>query len=158
MKMTNKISSPILMRTMVATVVLCLVLAAGSFSKASAETPTFSNGSLDGSYGFLDTRSPSSKNTSPSSVVGVFTFDGVSAVTGSYVSNDNGKIQSGTLTGSYSINSDGTGSMKIKPSGNGNGTLTFSVVLNAAGNSFQFLETGTSKGAPDVEGGIAIHQ
>jgi|SRR5579864_4493671 len=98
------------------------------------------NGSLNGSYGFQFTNSPI-----PAASVGVASFDGAGNVTQSLtfvgISGTVGQpsLFTGTQTGTYSLNSDGSGEMKfVAPNVN---TQTFVFVVTDGGSGILLLQT-----------------
>lgn len=110
-----------------------------------AAPPAFGNGSLKGSYGVLLTKWRSDPSASPEALVGVFNFDGAGNVSiTSFTDNDNGNITTGSGTGGYSVNRDGTGVMTLGLSNGDNGT--FSMVIDAKGKGFQMMLTACNNG------------
>jgi hypothetical protein len=80
----------------------------------SAQAASFSNASLKGSYSFLVNKWTADVNTNQLAVVGVMTFDGAGNVTGgSYTEITGGVVQTGTLGGTYTVNSNGTGTINL---------------------------------------------
>jgi hypothetical protein len=98
-------------------------------------------GALSGSYGFLGSQSPN-----PAASVGVASFDGAGNVTMSLTyaapggSSPQPSLFSGTQTGTYSINPDGSGAMIFPASGNSNGQ-TYVFVITDGGSGLLFLQT-----------------
>jgi hypothetical protein len=113
-------------------------LAQAAFSGTARAAYT---GAPNGAYGFLGAQSP---NVAAS--VGVATFDGAGNVTMSltYVAPGGSSPQpfllSGTRTGTYSLNPDGSGTMNFPASGNGN-AQTWVFVITDGGSGLQFLQT-----------------
>jgi len=70
---------------------------------------SFSNASLKGSFSFLINRWTADPNTSQQATLGVATFDGAGNVTASYTAVSGGTVVTGTLGGTYTVNSNGTG-------------------------------------------------
>jgi hypothetical protein len=94
---------------------------------------SFTNASLKGSYEFMIMMSTSAQNSQAEAAVGVLTFDGVGKVQGS-LTDVSSTVQSSTLTGTYSVNSDGSGSWTAAASANGD-AVTFSFVVNSASSN-----------------------
>ncbi len=115
---------------------------------------SFTNTNLKGAYGITVARLTSPTNPIPAVVEGFFSFDGVGKVTGSFIGNSNGDGTVGgqTVKGTYSVASNGTGTLNVifTPGG----SVTLGVVLNAKGKGFQLMQTlGT-----DTVTGTAFHQ
>ncbi len=103
----------------------------------SAHAVSFSDASLNGSYSFLINLRTANTSTDQFAMVGVLTFDGAGNVTGSYTSISADTPSSGTLGGTYSVASNGTG------------TLTFTSGSSA---EFEIALNSPSKGiAEDVQ-------
>lgn len=77
----------------------------------SAQAATFSKASLKGSYSFLVNKWTADVNSTQGAEVGVVTFDGAGNVTESYTSINGGVVQTGTDSGTYTVNSNGTGTI-----------------------------------------------
>jgi len=112
-------------------------------------------GSLSGCYGFLFNEymnNTSQADTSGLAVIGVMNFDGAGNVSGTYTvaqgatlaGFQNSTSQSGTLTGTYSGNADGTGTLNIIA--DSGATLTFATVTTDSGKGFQMVLTANSFG------------
>ena len=136
-------------------VLLCLFLVTLSAS-AQVRPAKYSNKSLKGAYSFLADTWLSNPSDSPQSSLGIFSFDGAGNLTVTVTINESGTVMTGTGTGTYSVAKTGTGSMNITLSfGN---TVTFAIVLDSAGKSFQFLQTsctGCGGTSTDVDEGTA---
>ena len=89
----------------------CLLLFVTIILVLSAQAATFSNATLQGSYTFLGTRWTADVNEPQGGVIGVMTFDGVGNMTESFTGMVNGSLTSGTFTGTYTVNPDGTGTL-----------------------------------------------
>ena len=136
----------------VPTTLACFILLSG-VAEAS-----FSNASLKGSYGYSFAKWTADSTQNAINSVGIFTFDGVSAVTYSDTDNNAGNIGTETGSGTYSVNANGTGSIILKNSGNGN-TTKFSISINSGGKGFQILQTSCHDTCNnDVNTGIALAQ
>jgi hypothetical protein len=102
-------------------------------------------GLLTGSYGFQLNNSPI-----PAGTIGVADFDGAGNVTVSFTSVGVGTdpnqppAMSGTLTGTYSTNPDGSGTMNFpaQPGQSGNSAFTF-VITDSGSGALLLLTTGT---------------
>jgi hypothetical protein len=125
--------------------------------------PLFSNANVMGGYGFVGTGAQSEGGALPNLDIfanGVFTADGNGKVTsGSLVEVSdtltNPTVCTFNLSGTYSINADGTGGATItlspttgQPPGGagtacGGGTADFSVALSNAGHNLFLVETST---------------
>jgi hypothetical protein len=101
-------------------------------------------GTLTGTYGFNRSVSPN-----PSAGVGVVSFDGSGTVTWTLTNVGAGRddnsgeppMTTTTLSGTYKMNSDGTGTISLV-NANGQAGPTFAVVLTGGGEGFILLQTG----------------
>lgn len=122
----------------------------------SAQAATFNKASLKGSYSFLTNLWTADASTNQLAMVGVLTFNGAGKVTGSYTSISLQVSQTGTLGGTYTVSSNGTGKITFKTGS----TAQFAIVLNstAAGvaQAVQLLQTNDSKN--EVVSGSAVLQ
>jgi len=112
---------------------------------------------LAGSYGYLLNRWPDSKFASQG-FFGIFNLDGAGNVTGSYaIARATDPIfLSGTLTGTYSINPNGAGSLTL--SLDLGITATLAVVVTDGGSGILMLQTDESDGFGSVVSGTARKQ
>ena len=105
-------------------------------------------GSLQGSYGFQLNNSPI-----PACTVGFTTFDGAGNVTVSFVSVGVGRdasqppVSSGTVTGTYSVNPDGSGTINLPAAG------SFAFVVTDGGSGLLMILTNGT--ANNVSSGTA---
>lgn len=132
------------------------------FPPPTVQAAAFSNASLSGGYSVAD----SGETLGPGSIkfaeVGVITFDGAGGLKGSATMNDGGTICLATVTGSYSINSDGSGSATLTQTpdavsaARGCTTITFQVALalSGGGAQVQFVETSST----EIASGLALKQ
>jgi hypothetical protein len=77
----------------------------------SAQAVVFSNASLKGSYSFLVNKWTADVNSTQGAQVGVVTFDGTGNVTESYTAINGGVVQTGANSGTYTVKSNGTGTI-----------------------------------------------
>jgi hypothetical protein len=82
---------------------------------------------------------PAAAAVGPIAVVGTFTFDGAGKITGATVTSQNGNIGQGTQTGTYTVNSDCTGTIIVQ--GSGGHASHYSFVMDDGGNGFQYICT-----------------
>ncbi|MFY9561258.1 MAG: hypothetical protein WAQ52_13570 [Terriglobales bacterium] len=119
---------------------------------------SFSNASLKGGYSFLTNRWTADVNTNEDAVVGVMTFDGAGNVTASFTAISGGVVQTGTASGTYTVNANGTGAINFTT---GTNPPVFAITLSstAAGlaHGVQLLRTDTT-GRNLVESGTALLQ
>jgi len=94
---------------------VCLLVFVTVVLVLSAQATTFNNASLHGSYAFLGSRWTADVNVPQGGVIGVMTFDGVGNVTESYTGMVNGSLIAGTFTGTYTVNTNGTGTIAFSP-------------------------------------------
>lgn len=132
-----------------------LVLLAASTDAAAATPPAFNNGSLKGSYETLLTVWTSPENVTNQGYLGILTFDGVSAVTGSFTINTGGTITTDSFTGTYSVKTNGTGSLSMTDSQSN--AVDLALVLNSTATNLQLLQTNPN-GSTAVMNGTATSQ
>jgi hypothetical protein len=139
-------------RVLQAGVLMFMVIALALSAQAS-----FSNASLKGGYSFLINRWTADVNTNEDATVGVVTFDGAGNVTASYTSISGGVVQTGTASGTYTVNSNGTGAINFTT---GSNPPKFAIILNstAAGLAHGVQLLRTDKNANLVESGTALLQ
>lgn len=77
--------------------------------------------------------------TGPVAFVGTFTFDGSGNVTGATTGSSFGTIGTGTQKGTYTVNSDCTGTIVV--TGSGSHSSHYSFVIDDNGNGFQYICT-----------------
>lgn len=94
----------------------------------SAQAAGFSNASLKGSYSFLVNKWTADVDTNELAVVGVMTFDGAGNVTALGTEIKGGVIQTGTLGGAYTVNSNGTGAINFTT---GENPPRYAITLNS---------------------------
>src|SRR6185437_9016865 len=105
-----------------------------------APAAAFDNSSVSGSYAFQFNKFGTCPNLQ--AIVGLFTFDGTGNVNGKftqYSSNKGGagpKVSTGTATGTYSVNSDGTGRINFTSPD----TVTFAFTIDSTATPAQRLE------------------
>jgi hypothetical protein len=117
-----------------------------------------------GSFGFLINASYSDpSNENGLAILGVMNFDGAGNVTGSYTfevgssATQTSQPITGTLTGTYSSNPDGTGS--VTTTSDTGTTFTFAIVITDGGQGLQMVATdcsgGCNIGGTTMIGGVA---
>ena len=82
----------------------------------------------------------------PTALVGTFTFDGNGNLTGAFTSSQQGHIGHGTQTGTYTVNTDCTGTIVVK--GSGPNSSHYSFVIDDSGNGFQYICTDSDPSIP----------
>jgi hypothetical protein len=122
----------------------------------SAQATTFSKASLKGSYSFLTNLWTANVNTSQIAMVGVLTFDGAGNVTGSYTSTDGGVVQTGTLGGTYTVNSNGTGTIAFSTGSTAQFAITLDSTAAKVAHGVQLLQTNDSNN--EIVSGTAVLQ
>ena|SRR5258707_13223890 len=113
--------------------------------------------SLNGSYGFQFTSTPA-----PTGNIGAMKFDGAGNVAMSFTSAGAGKddmsgqapVSSGTLTGTYSNNPDGSGTINFPPAPGQSANSTYAFVITDGGSGLLLLRTDGTPG-PNVSFGTA---
>jgi hypothetical protein len=132
------------MRYLIARVILplpAILLATSLNSNAQPVTHICNSATLSGAYGYLMTGQVFNSTVGfiPFTDSGSLTWDGNGKVTGSSTLNVDGGITSRTLTGTYMVNSDCTGSLKYKDNLGNSGSIN--MVIIGSGTEIQFLET-----------------
>jgi hypothetical protein len=136
---------------------LFLAMSCLAITYRPASSAGFSNSSLSGSYGFQFNKFGTCPNVEV--VIGVFNFDGAGNVTGSftkYDSNKQPKVSTGSASGTYAVNSDGTGHINFASPD----SVNFGFVIDASATTAQRLEL-IVKSLPSTscaESGYAIQQ
>jgi hypothetical protein len=114
-------------------------------------------GPLTGSYGFLLNSSPG-----PSETLGVMNFDGSGNLTMSYKSfipggNPNQPpVSSASLTGTYSLNSDGTGMIQLPAQPGQPVASAFAIVTADAGSQILLVKTDGTAGSNVFSGAARL--
>ena len=99
----------------------------------------------------------SSQSSNAVNTLGILTFDGISKVTASLTSDSAGTVTKVNASGTYSVSSDGGGSLTVTDKQNNSGTISF--VINSAGKGSQLMLTACSSGCSnEVVAGTATHQ
>lgn len=120
-----------------------LALAAALFLVTPSEA--LNNSSLKGGYSVLLT---SAAGSTPTNMVGVLTFDGAGNANAAFQTNIDGTLGSATGSGTYSVSSNGTGSMSLLLSTGE--TIGYYLALQDGGKVLQLMVTSES-GQSDVE-------
>jgi len=136
------------------------VSCAGGGGPTTVKAAAFSNASLSGGYSFAD--SGETLASLKFAEVGVITFDGASGLGGNAAMNDGGTICTAIVTGTYSINPDGSGSATLTQApdavstARGCTTISFPVALalSGGGAQVQFVETSGT----EIASGLALKQ
>lgn len=122
----------------------------------------FSNASLTGGYGFADSGETLVTAAIKFAEAGVLTFDGAGSFRGTATMNNGGMICAAIVTGTYNINSDGSGSAAVTQtpdaasSARGCTLVTFPAALglSSGGAQIQFVELSTA----EILSGLALKQ
>jgi len=114
---------------------------------------SFSNASLKGGYESLFVNWTSAQNASTENDLGIFTFDGVGKVTASLTQDRAGKVTTVKASGTYSVNSDGSGSMTLTAK---QGSITLAFAINSAGKGSQLISA--TSGEKSVLSGTTTQQ
>lgn len=131
--------------------VLALLFCLG-LAGVSAQAVTYNNSYLKGSYSFLLNRWIATQTDNEDGVLGVLKFDGVGTVTGSYTQMQAGILFTGTLSGTYSVNANGSGSMTLTNPGENTVQLAFalntvaSTPVGKAAKGMQLMATFVASG------------
>ena len=121
---------------------LCLAVFGGLTSTAKADDKGCTNGSVQGTFAYTS----SGSIASPPEIAGPFVevgsqyFDGKGSTTATATLSQNGNILPITVTGSYTVNSDCTGTMTLQVAPIGVTVHVYFVVADSW-NEFQAIET-----------------
>jgi hypothetical protein len=109
---------------------------------AKADDKGCSNASLRGTFAYTSTGAITAPDflVGPFAEVGTQTFDGRGGTTAAVVSSQNGNILPLTITGTYTVNPDCTGTMTLQVSPIAV-TVDVFFVIDDNGNGFQAIET-----------------
>jgi hypothetical protein len=139
---------------------LALLLMLLAFASVSAAGTTYTAANVKGSYSVL--MNGYSGASSETAWLGIFNFDGVSAVSGSITIIDSGNLSVTTISSgsTYSVSPNGSGSIAINVTGsNGSETGHIAFVLNSISSSvaksLQLLLIDTSANDAHVRAGTA---
>jgi len=142
------------------TVAAVAVLALSIAPTAKAADKGCSNITLMGTFSRTDTGTvlAPAAAVGPTALVGTFTFDGNGNLTGAFTSSQQGHIGHGTQTGTYTVNTDCTGTIVVK--GSGPNSSHYSFVIDDSGNGFQYICTDSDPTVPFfiVYSGVAHRQ
>lgn len=132
-------------RINIAPVLTIVALALGLASAARAENKDCTNATLKGSFGYISTGTllesyVPSPFAGPFAEVGTQTFDGSGGTSATATLSSNGNIVPVTVTGTYSVNPDCTGTLTLQVSPF-NATVHANFVIDKNGNAFQAIET-----------------
>jgi len=122
----------------------------------SAQAATFTQATLKGSYGFLTNLWTASASTSQFAMVGALTFDGAGNVTGSFTSITWDTVSTGTLGGTYTVNSNGTGSMHFTTGSKALFSIALNSIVGGVAEGMQLLQTNDKKN--EIISGTAVLQ
>jgi len=120
----------------------------------SAQAAGFSNASLKGGYSFLGNHWTANPNSNESARVGLWTFDGAGNWTESYTQITDGVVTTGTVSGTYTVKSNGTGT--ISSSDGTQLAITINSIAAGVAHGLQYLLTTDSSN--EVESGTAVLQ
>jgi len=123
-------------------IAIAMTLAVGIVPKVQAEDKVCSNRTLNGTYGFSATGTLVPPQPFPGllAIVGTSTFDGNGVTSGSQMVSSNGNIlPQETLSGTYQVNPDCTGtfSLQLFPGV----TINFFFVIDDHGKELQIIQT-----------------
>ena len=121
-----------------------------------AQAASFNNASVKGSYSFLINLRTANASTNQFAMVGVLTFNGAGSVKGSYTSISSDTVQTGNLGGTYSVASNGTGTMKFTTGSTAQFAITINSTVAGLAHGLQLLQTNDDNN--QIASGTAILQ
>lgn len=123
----------------------------------SAQGASFSNASLKGSFSHLTNRWTVDPTDVQLARVGVITFDGVGNVTNSFTEIIGGNIMTGTVSGTYIVNADGTGTITWSSSPN-HVLFNLNSTVAKVAHGYQYVVDLTPDAYNEANIGVAIIQ
>jgi hypothetical protein len=132
----------------------------------SAQAATFSEANLKGRYSYMLNKWTVDVGMNQVANVGVMTFDGAGNMTGSATKVGGGVSEGGALSGTYTVNSDGTGMIEVTSTLFNPPTIQYGFVLNSlaggVAHGFQFMQTDNGNnvvisGTALLQSPIAVH-
>lgn len=110
-----------------------------------------------GSYSFLTNLWTANSSTNQFAMVGVMTFDGAGNVTVSYTSISWDTVTTGSFSGTYAVNSNGTGTITLGTKGDsGEFAITLNTTTAGIAHGLQLLQTNDSNN--EIISGTAVLQ
>ena len=126
----------------------------------SAQAAVFTQACLKGSYSYMLNKWTVDVSRNQYAEVGVMTFDGAGNMSGAATAVGGGVSESTVLSGTYTVNPNGTGTIEVTSSISKPPTFDLGIVLNSAAaglaHGFQFMETDNSNNV--VISGTALLQ
>jgi len=122
----------------------------------SVQAATFNQASLNGSYGFLTNLWTANVSTKQFAMVGVMAFDGAGNVTGSFTSISWDTVKTGTLGGTYTVNSKGTGTIHFTTGSKAKFAITLNSPVAGVAQGVQLLQTNDNN--DEIISGTAVLQ
>lgn len=111
---------------------------------------------LKGSYSFLGTKWTADPAAAQNGSVGIATFDGVSKVNVSFTEVYDGTVETLSGSGTYTVNSDGTGTLTLPDKDGGTIDFVLTSVVNSIAKSVQYLSANST--TDGVSTGTAVFQ
>jgi hypothetical protein len=121
-----------------------------------AQAVIFSNASLKGTYSFSTNLSTANASTNQFAMVGVLAFDGAGHVTGSFTSISFDTVQTGTLSGTYTVSSNGTGTITFTTGSTAHLAITLNSTVSGVAHGVQLLQINDSSN--EILSGTAVLQ
>ena len=122
----------------------------------SAHAATYNQATLKGTYSFLTNLTTANSGTNQFAMVGVLTADGAGNVTGSYTSISWDTVETGTLGGTYTVNSNGTGTLTFVSGSTAQFAINLTSVTAKVARVVQMLQTNDSNN--EIISGSAVLQ
>ncbi len=122
----------------------------------SAQAATYNNATFKGSYSFLTNLITANSGSNQFAMVGVLTADGAGNVTGSYTSISWDTVETGTLGGTYTVSSNGTGTLTFTSGSTAQFAITLTSVSAKVARLVQLLQINDSNN--EIISGSAVLQ
>lgn len=118
----------------------------GSALLQSTTSQTYSAASLNGSFAFLYNPHTADMTLAEDGGIGIFTFDGKGNLKLSITNMFDGQLFTNSLTGTYRVNANGTGSLSVVSKHNPQLAFALNSVTAGEATGLQFLDTNTADG------------
>jgi len=133
-----------------------LLVCAATLAAPSAQAGGLGLQTLSGSYAYILRLHTADPAEDQFAIIGIATCDGAGHITASFTSTTDGKIETGTLNGTYTVNSDGTGEIDYGPNPVVKLAIAVHDVSGGIAHAIEFLQINDSLN--EVQDGHAVLQ